>query len=71
MEMAPGMWGMMSLAFLFWGLVIVAIVAGVWWLARRSLSKPADAALAVLRERYARGEITREEFEERRKDLAA
>lgn len=71
MQMMPGMWGMLSLAFLFSALVIVATVAGVWWLVRRSRSNASDGALAILRDRYARGEISREEFEARRKDLAA
>jgi len=39
------------------------------WSGSRSASE--SPALDVLRERYARGEISREEFEARRKDLAA
>ena len=31
----------------------------------------ADRALGILRERYARGEISREEFEQRKHDLTA
>jgi len=33
--------------------------------------RPHDQALATLRERYARDEISREEYESRRRDLAA
>ena len=49
--------------------LIAAIVAAVWWLANRS--PKGDSALVVLRERYARGEISREEYESRRRELAA
>ena len=55
----------LSLAFL------VALGFGVWWLVRQMRPGHRDAALDVLRERYARGEITRDEFETRRRDLAA
>jgi len=48
--------------------LIAAIVAAVWWLANRSPNR--DSALVVLRERYARGEISREEYESRRRELA-
>ncbi|MGH7268279.1 MAG: SHOCT domain-containing protein [Candidatus Rokuibacteriota bacterium] len=66
-----GMWGMMLVSFLFWALVAAAAAALIWWLATRRPGAGRDAALAILRERYARGEITREEFESRRRDLAA
>ena len=69
--MHGGMWPMMLLAGLFWVLVLGAAVAGLWWLIRRQHPSPRDPALEALRERYARGEITREEFEVRRRDLAA
>ena len=77
MDMMWGMWGsgMMVFGFLFWVLVIAALVAAVWWLlARQGLASSltaGDRAVEILRERYARGEISREEFEARRKDLAA
>jgi len=64
-----GAWGigMMLFMLVFWALVITAIVLGIRWL----LSKEprSDSALQVLRERYARGEINREEFEAKRRDL--
>ena len=71
MMMQGGMSVMMILGALFWLVVLVALGAGVWWLIRRERPTPRDPALDALRERYARGEITREEFETRRRDLAA
>jgi putative membrane protein len=71
MGMMWGMSGMMLLAVLGWLLIIVAIGAGAWWLVRGTTAHRRDGALDVLRERYARGEISREEYESRRRDLAA
>jgi putative membrane protein len=70
------MWGvgglvMMLMMLLFWGLVIAGLVGGLRWLASQRRSPVNDPALAILRERYARGEINREEFEARRRDLQA
>jgi putative membrane protein len=77
--MGPGMmsgFGWMWLIPIFWivflGLIIWAIVASV----RKSNeskdpdSSKADSALEVLKKRYARGEIKKEEYEEKKKDLA-
>lgn len=75
MDMMWGMWGngMMFSGFLFWVLVIAALVAAIWWLLARQgpASSPAarDKAVEILRERYARGEISQDEFEVRRRDL--
>jgi len=74
MEMMWGMWGMGSMMLvvtLFWLAVLAAIGVGVWWLVRQARPTPRDRALDVLRERYARGEITHEEFEARRRDPVA
>jgi putative membrane protein len=68
--MGSGMSGMMLLMAIGWLVVVGAVAAGIWWLLNRR-RRAADVALDVLRERYARGEITREEFENKRRDLAA
>jgi putative membrane protein len=65
-------WWFMPIFFiLFWGLVIWGIVALVRGLSgsRGSDSPTADSALEVLKRRYARGDISKEEYEEKKHDL--
>ncbi|HSE05669.1 MAG TPA: SHOCT domain-containing protein [Methylomirabilota bacterium] len=70
-----GMWGvwgvgMMFMMLVFWALVIVGIMLAIRWLVSQSREGGArDPALDTLRQRYARGEIDREEFETRKRDL--
>lgn len=66
-----GAWGtgMMLFMLLFWGLVIVTVVFGIRWLISQGKQSPSDSALEILRQRYARGEINKEEFEARKRDL--
>jgi len=55
----------------FWALIITALVFFIRYLFRQSrLARRDDSALEILKIRYAKGEISREEFEQRRKDLA-
>ncbi len=79
--MGPGMmggFGWMWLMPIFWilflGLIIWAVVALVRGVSQPSISDSAfsrpDSALEVLKKRYARGEINKEEYEEKKKDLA-
>ncbi len=60
---------------LFWGLIIAGVVVGVRWLVQQGdggrRRDTAGSALEILRQRYARGEIDREEFEARKRDLVA
>jgi putative membrane protein len=54
----------------FWALGATAIVFLIRYLARQSrASTDESSAVAILKERYAKGEINREEFEQKRKDL--
>ena len=63
------------LMMLFWVLIIGGIVLLVAWLGRQTGSVPPtgtgqeSTALEILKRRYARGEITREQFEQMRHDL--
>lgn len=75
-EMHPMWWGawgfgMMFMMILFWGLIIVGVVLAIRWLAGQGKETRTDSALEILRQRYARGEINKEEFEARKKDLLA
>lgn len=67
------MWyGTMGWGWIFW---IVLVVAIVWLLAyvlkgqRSTEGSHGDRALEVLKERFARGEISEEEYEKKRKIL--
>lgn len=56
---------------LFWALVILGIVAILKWLmgSNGNPTSPRKTARQILEERYARGEIDREEFEQKKHDL--
>jgi len=56
------------------GILILLLLAGVLYRSARSRRKPErqDApAIHIVRERYARGELTREEFQNLTRDLSA
>lgn len=68
------MWGagglvMMLMMLAFWALVIAGLILGVRWLAGQGREAGRDEALEILRQRYARGEIDKQEFETRKRDL--
>lgn len=68
------MWGaggliMMLMMLVFWGLVIAGLVVGLRWLIGQARPTGRDEALEILRQRYARGEIDKQEFDARRRDL--
>ncbi|MFW6428575.1 MAG: SHOCT domain-containing protein [Desulfosalsimonas sp.] len=79
-HMGPGMMGGMGwfggiFMIAFWILVIIGLVLLIKWLLVQtrsgdsSGSNAPSSALEILRERYARGEIDKKEFEEKKKDL--
>jgi len=74
-----GNWGMgwfgMIFMMIFWILIIVGGIFLIKWLIQTTSSKGRPnfeenlTAISILKERYAKGEITREEFEVIKKDL--
>lgn len=60
-----------GIMMILWIILLAAAVYLVVRMARRNGSGPGgqESALDVLKKRYARGDITREEYEERKKDL--
>ena len=67
-----GAWGigMGLLMLVFWGLVITGVVLGIRWLVTQGRESRSDSALDILRQRYARGEINKDEFEAKKRDLS-
>ncbi|HCO12193.1 MAG TPA: SHOCT domain-containing protein [Desulfonauticus sp.] len=60
-----------------WGMLIflILVIGLIWVLIRQSAGRPGEypgkekTPLEILKERYARGEIDKQEFEEKKKDL--
>ncbi len=63
MHMFDGMGGGWWMMILWWVIIIAAIVLLVRYMTTQ------NSALNILKERYARGEISKEEFQEKKKDL--
>jgi putative membrane protein len=83
-SMGPGMMGAWGIGWfggifmiVFWILVIVGVIFLIKWLVQSTkadssaIHSGSSKAFEILRERYARGEIDKKEFEEKKKDLLA
>jgi putative membrane protein len=70
-----GGWGMgfgMVFMLLFWVLIILGVAALIRWLMTQSSPGRGSrdkTPLEIVQERYARGEIDREEYEQKKRDL--
>jgi len=70
------MWGnqgfMGGFMWIFWIAIIVGIILLVKWIVQQNRpggQQQGDNSLEILKKRYARGEIDKEEFEQKKKDL--
>jgi len=56
---------------LFWALIILGVIALAKWILSAGSAGASDSKrpLDIIKERYARGEITREQYEQMRRDL--
>lgn len=79
--MGPGMmgwgygmgWGWSIIMIAFWIAVIAGIIFLIRWIVvstdKGKVAGGEDSALEILRKRYARGEINKQEFEEKKRDI--
>ena len=68
-----GAWPFLAVAIALklavWALIVTALIFGIRWLRRQGPPGPVATPLEILRARYARGELSRQEFESMRQDL--
>jgi putative membrane protein len=66
---------MMGVGFLgmvlFWAVLVGGLLFVGRWLWGQGTESRADSALDILKKRYARGEITKQEFEDMKRDILA
>lgn len=72
--MGGGMGGWMVFNMIFWLLLVVGVVLLAVWAVQKFVTggsgKVEESALDILKKRYARGEISREEYEEKKRDIS-
>jgi putative membrane protein len=67
-----GLWMVFGgvLCVLFWGAIIAVVVWGIKKATERGSTNEKKNSLDIAKERYAKGEISKEEFEQIKKDLS-
>ena len=61
--------GMGGWMFLWWIFIIIVIIGAVAFFFRQGYPNREKSALDILKERYAREEITKNEFEEKKREI--
>lgn len=71
MNMGFGFFGGAVFVFLFWILVALGVIYLIKYLVGtgKDSERKADRAVEILKERYAKGEISKEEYEQKKKEL--
>jgi putative membrane protein len=74
-EMHPMWWwgwgiGMMLMMLVVWGLLIAGVILAIRWFLDRDRQTRSVTALEILKQRYAKGGIDKEEFEAKKRDLS-
>ena len=73
--MGPGMmWGWWGMGWIFmiifWGFIVLGLIFFIRWLiGMTKTTRVEESPLDILKKRYARGEINKEEFEQKKKDV--
>jgi putative membrane protein len=65
----PVLWVALALKLALWALIVTALIFAVRWFRRQNPPGHGSTPLEILRARYARGELSRQEFEAMRQDL--